>query len=90
VENMLYMSASAPMTRHEATITSSGHKPGCRPGAGAKPRRHRAAAIAAEVQQVGITVKKAAPDITLVVALYSPIIPTTPCLQQLRHAPVAR
>ncbi len=74
VENMLYMSSQCTNDgAMKLTVTFKvGHESRRRAGAGAEPRRHRPAAAPARGAAEGITVKKASPDITLVVALYSP------------------
>jgi len=74
VENMLYMSSQA--TNDGAMKLTVTFKVGTNLDVAQVQVQNRAAVaqpqLPPEVQQIGLTVKKASPDITLVVALYSP------------------
>jgi multidrug efflux pump len=74
VENMLYMSSQA--TNDGAMKLTITFKVGTNLDVAQVQVQNRVAIaqpqLPPEVQQIGLTVKKAAPDITLVVALYSP------------------
>jgi len=74
VENMLYMSSQS--TNYGAMTLTITFKVGTNLDVAQVQVQNRVAIaqpeLPAEVQQVGLTVKKASPDITLVVALYSP------------------
>ena len=74
VENMLYMSSQS--TNDGAMTLTITFKVGTNLDVAQVQVQNRVAIaqpeLPAEVQQVGLTVKKASPDITLVVALYSP------------------
>jgi hydrophobe/amphiphile efflux-1 (HAE1) family protein len=74
VENMLYMSSQS--TNDGAMKLTITFKVGTNLDAAQVQVQNRVAIaqpdLPPEVQQIGLTIKKAAPDITLVVALYSP------------------
>ena len=73
VEGMMYMSSQCTNALHGPDRDrSTRHEYGYRPGAGAKPRGDRAAAFAGGSAAEGIVVKKASPNITLGIAVFSP------------------